>query len=126
MAFSWEEYLRLAKQLSQHDTDEASLRSAVSRAYYAVFCKARNMISKETGKVFSGTAEEHREVWNSYRLKGGTNQKAIGDFGIQLRNSRNLVDYSDEVQNLPVLVQKSIEKAERIIDYLKTQPGGMH
>jgi uncharacterized protein (UPF0332 family) len=124
VAFDWEEYLRLAKQLSQSGEDDAALRSAVSRAYYAVFCKARNMISREVGRTFTGTAEDHQEVWNTYRLKGGT-PKTIGDWGVQLRNSRNLVDYENEVNNLPSVVQKSIEKAERIIAYLKTQPGGL-
>ncbi len=124
MAFNWEDYLRLAKQLSQDSTDEAALRSAVSRAYYAVFCKARNMISRETGKNFTGTADDHQEVWNTYRLRGGT-PKTIGDWGVQLRKSRNHVDYDNEVTNLPSVVQKSIDKAERIIAYLRTQPGGL-
>jgi uncharacterized protein (UPF0332 family) len=124
VAFNWEDYLRLAKQLSQDSTDEAALRSAVSRAYYAVFCKARNMVSRETGRNFTGTAEDHQEVWNTYRLKGGT-PRTIGDWGVQLRNSRNLVDYDNEVKNLSSVVQKSIEKAERILAHLKTQPGGM-
>jgi len=41
MSFDWLGYIRLAENLSD-ELDESSLRSAVSRAYYGVFCIARN------------------------------------------------------------------------------------
>ncbi|MEG4171823.1 MULTISPECIES: hypothetical protein [unclassified Microcoleus] len=43
MKFDWEEYFNLAKELAE-TTEEAKLRSAVSRAYYSVFCLARNYL----------------------------------------------------------------------------------
>jgi len=46
VSFDWEQYYDLAEWLLKHPgtaaPQEASLRSAVSRAYYAAFCPARN------------------------------------------------------------------------------------
>jgi uncharacterized protein (UPF0332 family) len=40
MTFDWNEYLRLAQSLAE-DEGDAARRSAVSRAYYAAFNRAR-------------------------------------------------------------------------------------
>ena len=63
MAFDWEDYLSLAKELASR-ADEAALRSAASRAYYAVFCKARNNLRREGATIprFS----PHDLVWDTY------------------------------------------------------------
>lgn len=51
MSFDWLEYLNLAQELAGQATkpssQEAKLRSAVSRAYYAAFCEARNHLRGE-------------------------------------------------------------------------------
>ena len=39
--YNWWEFLRLAQSLASDTTDEASLRSAISRAYYAAHGTAR-------------------------------------------------------------------------------------
>ncbi len=44
MTFDPREFLRIANQLAQHNDDEASLRSAVNRAYYSVFLLARQKV----------------------------------------------------------------------------------
>ncbi len=48
MSFNWSEYLNLAQELAGRSTEppnqEARLRSSISRAYYAAFCKARNYL----------------------------------------------------------------------------------
>ena len=46
MNFDWSEYLNIARELAGQATAsfsaEAKKRSAISRAYYAAFCSARN------------------------------------------------------------------------------------
>jgi uncharacterized protein (UPF0332 family) len=44
MTFDPGEFLRVAHELSQHNYDEASLRTAVNRAYYSVFLIARDKV----------------------------------------------------------------------------------
>ena len=43
MKFDWSEYFNLAQELAG-TSEEAKLQSAVSRAYYSVFCLARNYL----------------------------------------------------------------------------------
>ena len=40
MTFEWVNFQRIADELADKD-DEAAIRSAISRYYYAVFCSAR-------------------------------------------------------------------------------------
>jgi len=48
MAFDWHEYLVLAEKFESTRKDEAALRCAVSRAYYAVFNQAEKFL-RENG-----------------------------------------------------------------------------
>ena len=63
-AFDWKQYLDLARDLSQPMTSdagtrEARLRSAVSRAYYAAFCHARNYSRDWLNFQPNHTADDH-------------------------------------------------------------------
>lgn len=46
MSFNWSEFLGLAQELAGHEAqpygEEATSRAAISRAYYAALCSARN------------------------------------------------------------------------------------
>jgi len=46
MPFDWNTYKDLAEELRLRN-DEASKRSAISRLYYSVYWKARNLLEKE-------------------------------------------------------------------------------
>jgi uncharacterized protein (UPF0332 family) len=99
MTFDWTKYLILAKELSERANDEASLRSAISRAYYAAFCTARNRLLQE-GEEIPRTGEAHNLVWEKYRESAHRGRKKIGVIGDRLRRSRNIADYEDEFPNL--------------------------
>lgn len=66
MSFDWTQYLFLAQELTKGSASssnhEAMLRSAISRAYYAAFCSARNFLRDHKKKVIPLTAEAHRIV----------------------------------------------------------------
>ena len=55
MSFDWSQYLNLAKELAGQATipaeQEARLRDAISRSYYAAFILARNYTICEINKV---------------------------------------------------------------------------
>ena len=68
--FDWADYLTLAQELATRRSDEAALRPAVSRAYYAAFCQARNVLRREgvnTGDLRSHTALCMDQVPSSFR-----------------------------------------------------------
>lgn len=70
MSFDWSEYLNVAKELAGIATNpanqEAKLRAAISRAYYAAFIKARNHLRDNEGHSIPRTADAHRYVWEQF------------------------------------------------------------
>ena len=64
MSFVWSDYLELAKELLGgavgSPLEEAKLRSAISRAYYAVFNEARDyLVLNKPDLIIPNTGEAH-------------------------------------------------------------------
>lgn len=114
--FDWEEFLELAKALAGQSTGrysvEALYRSAVSRAYYAAFCFARNDAETRLGFQRIKKAEDHQLLIEWLRQKGrirmASNLK-------KLREWRNYCDYEDRIMNLDVMVRIAIRIADQVI-----------
>ena len=117
MPFDWTEYGRLAEDLRTRG-DEASLRSAVSRAYYSVYHQARNYLLAE-GIELSKTDSSHKVVWNRYKGIGGTSCRAVGVNGERLNDNRTQADYENELRNIESLVEETFEIAQFVLVYLE-------
>jgi len=118
--FTWEDFLSFADRL-QGSTDEAELRTAISRAYYAVhhsskvFCTLRNMVH------LTATGEDHREVIvalekhkNPILSKTGRKLKSL--FGWRIK-----ADYSENLSvNLIAQCQYCVKEAHAIMSDLKS------
>ncbi|TFE71357.1 HEPN domain-containing protein [Methylacidiphilum caldifontis] len=120
MSFDWWEYLELAKYLSgKHDTifsQEASYRSAVSRAYYSAFCLARNYAKDCLGFQPTGKGEDHERLRQYFKKEKMPDiASALG----RLRKWRNVCDYKDQMEGLSKKVQESISFADKIIKRCK-------
>jgi len=118
MPFDWTEYLNLARRLAQPGASEAESRSAISRAYYAVFCTARNQLTSG-GVHIAKDAQAHESVWNEYRNAAGNVQNNIGLNGDRLRYRRARADYSDEIRNVGKDAQCAIEMADGVVNQLR-------
>lgn len=119
MAFDWREYYRLATILVSGLAGldpEAAQRSAVSRAYYAAFCHARNYARDRQGFVPVGDARDHERVRRHYRGRGGTPE--VARRLDRLRQARNLCDYDDTIPNLPILVTDAVSNAQAVLAQL--------
>ena len=125
MIFDWAKYLVLAEELAMRSSDEASLRSAVSRAYYAAFCIARNRLLQE-GEEIPKTGEAHTTVWTKYRFSAQKHLKDVGTTGDRLRRSRNKADYDDELPDISAMVEDAIAKARRLLHSLGAVDSGKH
>ncbi len=116
MPFDWRDFLSLAKELSNYaetsSLQEAAVRTAVSRAYYAAFCWAMDYASKSLGFQRSGTAEDHATL---RQLLQQSNQTKIASKLNNLRRWRNLCDYDANTPNLGSLVQNALAYAEKVI-----------
>lgn len=120
MAFDWADYLSLAQflQAQSHPgvNQEAFSRCAVSRAYYAAFCHARNYARDRHGLILRYNGDDHslvRRHFQSRREKGVASK--LGD----LKEWRNSCDYADAIKDLPAMLAKAISEAQKLIAMLK-------
>lgn len=97
--FDWAEYLHLADNLLGQ-TNEAALRSAISRAYYATYNKALEKLLDEGQMSRSDPTEpqKHKAIWDLYRMSSERSRQQIGLDGDRLRKSRTSADYNAERQ----------------------------
>lgn len=116
MPFDWREYLELARELvgqvGSGYSEEAAERSAVSRAYYAAFCWARNYAEVNLGFRRIGKAKDHKRLRE--HLKRRSRIQLASDLN-KLRGWRNNCDYDDEVSNLDQFVRSAIRVADKVI-----------
>ncbi len=119
MPFNWKEYLDISRYLcgdySVAITREGSLRAAVSRAYYAAFCHARNYAINRFSFKPSGYASDHSAVRRRYSAtKLSVVNKYLGD----LQGWREQCDYDNEVDNIESMCISAIEMAGEIFKKL--------
>jgi hypothetical protein len=119
LAFDWGEFLGLADFLAGNQaaryTREAASRSAVSRAYYAAFCHARNHARIHLGYRPTGTAADHTTL---RRHLGRHGQFRIARRLDDLRTWRNLCDYEDMVRNLSPILRGAVAAARDVVEAL--------
>ena len=121
MSFNWYEYFDLAQFLHTNGnnltkaTRESAYRSAVSRAYYAAFCHAREYICKNYGFIPTKTGKDHKLVRNEFSRRGlnrTANQLKV------LHQWRKQCDYDNSVNGINSMVQKAIMIAREIFNNL--------
>ncbi len=115
--FDWADYLTLAQELVTRRDDEAALRSAVSRAYYAAFCQARNLLSRDG--VNTDDMRSHVALWTRYRVHSDPSYQLIGRQGDYIRRHRSEADYRDEFQELAPAAQETVLIAARLLESLR-------
>ncbi len=85
------DFLDLAQNLSRTN-NEASLRTCISRSYYALFNLMAQFINKEVEKL-SHSAEDHEKVYRYFNNCGLPNVAIIASDLNDLRDGRNDSDY---------------------------------
>jgi len=119
MSFEWLEYLRLAQELTQSKrgvaSREAKLRSAVSRAYYAAFIKARNHLRDEEGYNIPDVQDAHYLVRAKFFRSSDHIRRRIGQHLHRLRTYRNQADYNDVFPGLPSIARTCLKLAQEVI-----------
>jgi hypothetical protein len=119
MSFAWIEYLALARYLQHHVNSsfaqEAALRCAVSRAYYAAYCHSRNYARDHQGFIPSNKGDDHGRVRVHFQKRGDIMVAASLD---RLRQWRNACDYDDTVSAIASLLTSAIAEAQKIFSLL--------
>ncbi len=85
-------FLELAQQLSRNTTCEASLRSCISRSYYALFNFMAEFINNNVEKL-PQSAEDHKKVYHYLYNCGIEDVETIASALNDLRDERNDSDY---------------------------------
>jgi hypothetical protein len=118
MPFDWKSLLEIARQLEKEANQgsihtEALRRSAVGRAYYAVFCHARNYAVQYLGYHVKGFGDDHGSLRAHLKKSRRGGDAARLD---TLRCLRNDADYAEELtwDDPAMTVQEAIEAAERV------------
>lgn len=119
MPFAWRDFLEVARGLidSSPPPLEATMRTAVGRAYYAAFGEARTYAVANFGYTPVGNDREHRELSESFKVRGKFSW-AASTLG-QLRLSRNQCDYDNEAGDVAAMARASLARAEKLISQLR-------
>jgi len=126
VSFDWDYYLDLARVLvRQHNVTmdrEAELRCAISRAYYAAQCTARNHLrdrENQQGVPLDGRA--HQTVIDLFLGSQDRARRKVGDDLRQLRTARTQADYFDQfganpgIYHIEKRAQQVLALAETVI-----------
>ena len=100
----WSAYYDLAQEWFDVEED-AYKRSAVSRAYYAMFHAARYKLKRMIKDAYQppNCGSEHMYMWEVY--KENRYHRNIGVLGTRLRKARNKADYDDFIDDFPDIVE---------------------
>lgn len=132
MAFDWNEFLSLAQQLAR-STDEASKRTAISRAYYCVFNVANARAELTVGPRPWGEQSSHQWCWHQYRETPNRACARLGNTGERLKRMRVEADYNpivrprldDEVRRILAEAHQFLADLGRLDSrYPRPQAGG--
>ncbi len=122
MSFDWSEYLNVAKELAGVETsaasEEAKLRAAVSRAYYAAFIKAWNHLRDKEGLVIARTSQAHRDVSKQFENSTDAVRRSWGEKLLRLRDFRRQADYVDTFPRFFGITQIALRLSEEVIPIL--------
>jgi len=117
--FDWSQYLVLAKDLSTR-SDEAALRSAISRAYYAAYHRAKTFCaSKAILITTSGGNSDHHDLWETCGKRAGITFAKVHTIGTRLKRKRKNADYDREIVGLASVVSDCIKDSDAIFFHLK-------
>ncbi len=124
MSYNWFDFLKLAEALvadpQSHGPREAVLRSAISRAYYAIHCSARCLVRQDPhGPRLRGNGTDHRVIIEYLQGSSDSRRQSIGAKLDRLHHNRIWVDYRNTVTALPSKADVSVRDARQMAEMLK-------
>lgn len=121
--FDFRAFLVVAEDLGSRD-DEAYLRSAVSRAYYAIFGAAWRALPSSL-QMHMGQGRVHNATWNHYAASLAQTNRQIGGIGFRLKRLRDRADYDASAMFAATRVRSALDEASealRLLDRHGYQP----
>lgn len=98
--YDFKEFYGIGEELSQTN-DEAHIRSAINRDYYALFGESRKYLVEVRGKKYLTTRNGvHTKVCNALRFSKDPSEKYVGDILFNLKKVRGHADYDWNEKNI--------------------------
>jgi hypothetical protein len=117
MPFNWNDFLSLAQHLAT-STDEASKRTAISRAYYCIFNLAFDR-AESTGCRYAGGEGYHQWCWRKYSETPDSSCWKLGVDGKRMLARRVRADYkAGEITRLDDTVLRTLTDAQQFLTAL--------
>jgi uncharacterized protein (UPF0332 family) len=117
------DFLTVAQSLLS-DRSEAAWRSAVSRAYYAAFHRAREVL-ENLGFAVSRGERAHAYLWLRLSNCGNPRIQTTGAALRSLRQDRNRADYELQSPLTQANAERSVRAAEQIVLLLASAVTGL-
>jgi uncharacterized protein (UPF0332 family) len=114
--FNWADYLTLATVLSTN-ADEASQRSAISRAYYSVF-HAATLHAGRNG--YNGRS--HGRLWKMYQADADKNARRLSVLGNRMKKAREDADYAARISRINDVMTLQLAIAKQFAGVLAQVP----
>lgn len=119
MSFTdWEGFQRLAQALVNR-RDEAMLRSAINRSYYAAFQMSVCFAEMHYNFIKQRKGVDHERILGALRCSGDRTIEGAGRKLGRLRGNRWKADYNETINIGQRLTQISVRWADEIIQSLK-------
>lgn len=120
MAFEWTEFSNLAERLAR-SADEASQRTAISRAYYFAFHVANDRaIANNYRRPEDGTT--HNSLWSHYERNSNAECRRIAFLGKRLHERRVRADYKESYDRIGDEMAQVLIDAKRCADIVRQLP----
>ena len=114
--FNWSDYLTLAEELGTR-ADEASLRSALSRAYYYVYHLALKRAEANNFKIIPGEGT-HTQLWRLFNTSPEPACQKLAQIAGRLKEKRERADYNPNFirieDEVPELLAEARDFAARL------------
>lgn len=126
MTFDWGQYLVVARDLEAKVVptciDEARQRAAISRAYYAAFCAAREHLRRKGDAAAEEVIAAHAAVAKAFKFNFGKdgNYTTIGRLLLTMSEVRKRADYESEFPDLAANVTVIFSNADTVFQKLET------
>jgi hypothetical protein len=118
--FDWRDFRSLAVRLATDaQADEAMMRCAVSRGYYAAFHLALAH-AKRTNRLQQNPLHLHDAVWKTF--DGTQVERRIRQYGFRWKRRRRQADYDDVYPNLADDSARLADDIGRLIDDIDSLP----
>ena len=119
--FNWTGYYTLANELAVR-ADEASRRSAISRAYYYVYHLALARASSNGFEIIEGEAS-HKQLWRNYSDSPEPNCRKLAEIAKRLKGKRERADYNEFYPRIDEEINELINDAQDFAARLVALPG---